>query len=287
MNATVQDPELQESLRACLARALPGAGPARSVRALAGGWSNAVFATTVDERDLIVRLARSGEPEPLGVDRVREAGVLAQVAAAGLSPAPLHVDTARGELVLPDVGASALSEHRLDDGLIEAIGAALRRMHALPCPPQPSFDPLAYAHLHLARAARLGVRPPQALDVLLMEMSTPTAAETSFTHNDLNPDNLLVNDRVWIVDWELAAPGDPVLDLVTLAETCAMTATQERLLFAASGRTPPTPRERTRYGRCHALRQYAWALARRATGHASEEVQEQEIRSAQMLGLSA
>lgn len=287
MNAPLQDPALHEALRACLARAMPGAGPARNVRPLAGGWSNAVFATRVDGRDLIVRLARIGEPEPLGVDRAREAAVLDRVAAAGLSPAPLHVDTDRGELVLPDVGGQPLSACRLDDALIRAVGAALGRMHALPCPPQPAFDPLAYAHLHLARAAHFGVRPPQALDDVLAELSTPAAAATAFTHNDLNPDNLLVNDRIWIVDWELAAAGDPLLDLVTLAETCALSPTQERLLFAASGRTPPAPRERARYARCHALRQYAWALARRATGHASDEVRQQERDSALMLGLRA
>lgn len=287
MNATLEDAALHEALRACLARALPGAGPARSVRALAGGWSNAVFATTVDDRELIVRLARVSEPEPLGVDRVREAAVLRQVADAGLSPAPLHVDTDRGELVLPDVGGTALSACVLDDPLIDAVGVALRKMHALPCPPQPAFDPLAYARVHLARAARFGVVPPRALDVLMRELRAPMPAATTFTHNDLNPDNLLVNERIWIVDWELAAPGDPVLDLVTLAETCALTAAQERLLFEASGRTPPAPAARTRYGRCHALRQYAWALARRATGHASEEVRDQERQSAQMLGFSS
>lgn len=284
MNATLDDPAFDEALRACLARALPGAGPPQHIRPLAGGWSNAVFAVRLDDRDLIVRLARIHEPEPLGIDRVREAAVLDQVAQAGLSPAPLYVDTARGELVLPDVGAAALSQRTIDDQLITAIGAALRRMHVLPCPQPPAFDPLAYARLHLARAARLGFHPPASIESLLLTLRMPSPSMLRFTHNDLNPDNLLISDRVWIVDWELAAPGNAALDLVTLSETCALDARQEQLLFAASGMAPPAPAEREQHRLRHALRQYAWALARRATGHATEEVIEQERQSAQMLG---
>ncbi|HSG91564.1 MAG TPA: phosphotransferase [Pseudomonadales bacterium] len=280
MNST---PTTRDAVDACLARAFPGSAPADRVTPIASGWSNAVFAVRHERGDLIVRLTRRDEPPPLGIDRDREALVLTQMADLGLSPRPLHVDTARGELVMPDLAMPELSRVEADADTLARVGAALRVLHAQAPPPGPAFDPVAYAQAHLRRAAEAGLQAPARIRARAAELRLP-ALPSCHTHNDLNPDNLLIGARVWIVDWELAARGSAHFDLTTLIETGGLDADQAAALYEAAAIEAPDPDLRRRLVEIHALRQYAWALARRALGRAGPEVLAQEQQAAAQIG---
>lgn len=278
MNAAATDPDLLD----CLRRVLPGAPAPHSVRRLATGWSNRVFAVRVADRALIVRL--SGPPGP-GIDRRRELRVLEAAAAAALTPAPLHADPDRGELVLPDLGLPTLTGQHADPEQLVAVGALLGRFHALAPRAAGGFDPVADARLRLDRAAAQGLPVPPGIDAILAGLPGPRSGIRGLAHNDLNPDNLLLGARPWLLDFELAAPGDVRLDPVTLAETAGLTPAQEATLTAAAGLPLPDAELRAALGRLHHLRQFAWARHERARGNDTPAIRAQEQTAARALGL--
>ncbi|TPE51856.1 hypothetical protein FJM67_08960 [Maribrevibacterium harenarium] len=55
-------------------------------------------------------------------------------------------------------------------------------------------------------------------------------------HNDLNPKNILMDARhCWLIDWEVAAVGDPAFDLAVLARSHNLTSVQIDLLLQSYG----------------------------------------------------
>jgi len=261
---------------------LPGAPSPRSVRRLATGWSNRVFAVRVGDRALIVRL--SGPPGP-GIDRRRELQILQAAAAAGLTPAPLHADPDRGELVLPDLGLPTLTGRHAEPEQLVAVGTLLKRFHALAPRTAGAFDPLADARLRLERAAAKGLPIPPGIDGILAGLPGPGGEARGLAHNDLNPDNLLLGNRAWLLDFELSAPGDVRLDPVTLAETAGLTPEQEAILTEAAGLPVPDPDVRAGLARLHHLRQFAWARHERARGNETAAIRDQERAAARVLEL--
>lgn len=211
--------------------------------------------------------------------------MLEAAAAAGLTPAPLHADPRRGEMVLPHLGLPTLTELPGVSAHLAGIGALLHRFHRLRPAAAGGFDPLADAMLRRERAAESGLPMPPGIDRILEALPDRPAAAQGLAHNDLNPDNLLLGERPWLLDFELAAPGDVRLDPVTLAETAGLTLAQEATLTEAAGLPVPGPDLRAALGRLHHLRQFAWARHERARGNDTPAIRDQERTAGRMLGL--
>lgn len=205
---------------------------------------NRVFLVTTDGvPGCVVKLA--SVPGDRGVER--EAMVLERLTDAALAPDRLLHDADTGALVmtLPQ-GARDLSEHhgggRFPVTLARAAGTALAALHALP--PRvldgvPAADPhlllaihrpdlamfrgLSAAGVELLRLIQASGRLCEQLDELLGALR-----RESVVHGDLRWDNLLAvprpgsrrRTRVLLVDWELAAVGDPALDVGAYLAEC-------------------------------------------------------------------
>ncbi|NAZ74340.1 phosphotransferase [Kineococcus sp. T13] len=104
-----------------------------------------------------------------------------------------------------------------------AAGAALRAVHETPSPVPASAGP----------ADRLAQRLEDACEWILAHEAVPAdvlernrelarlvlrPAPPAFTHGDLQPDHVFVDDDhvTGIIDWSSAGPGDPVLDVAVL-----------------------------------------------------------------------
>lgn len=226
--------------------------------------------------DVVARLPRPGAVVDATARR-REAEVWSRAAAADVAPEPLLIDADTGVLVTPLVAEQDLRAHlgeeRPTRSLLDALGALVARFHAVDASALPAFDPVTRVDAELARARRAGV--PLDAAVTKARARVPALARTALAHHDLIPDNVLVGERLWLVDLESAGPGDPELDLVTLARSLELDAADEARLFTAADRALPDGERLRSLSTFFELSEHAWAAARLAEGRSEIGVREQ------------
>jgi thiamine kinase-like enzyme len=146
-------------------------------------------------------------------------------ARAGVAPRIVHVDPTRH---------AVLSELVVDRGLmpmwgnpstrpraLASLGAALRKVHELPIA-EGAAPATPRAHLERFAATLATMAVPElvrtAQERALAEPLPPLERALATSHNDVNPSNLVWDgDRVLLLDWDTAAPNDPLYDLAAIA----------------------------------------------------------------------
>jgi len=208
------------------------------VEPLDGGGSNRSVRVTSTAGDWVVRL---GGPDDaaFGINRIAERQVHAAAAAAGFAPPLLHAEPDRGLLITEFVKGRLLSraELRSPDGL-RALGVRLGELHALP-PPRGvrRLD----VHELLAHYLELEGLPPRPVprselaSQLRWSLATYRRGRAAFCHNDLHWRNVIAADRLWFVDWEYGAVGDPLFELAGIIGYHDLDASGRELLLGAHG----------------------------------------------------
>jgi thiamine kinase len=245
------------SAEQALARALvhvPGCedgAPALAVRALSGGSINRSLRVDTARGSFVVRLGGL-EAVQLGADRRREARLHGLAAAAGLAPRILFAAPDASFLVTEwltgRVFARADMQHRVQ---LRKIAGRLAELHALRPPAngphdglageRGALDPLAQAQRF---AAQIGAQAPlESRDIAALLTQARGATDRAgsagrartIVHNDLHHANLLEADRVYLLDWEYANLGDPLLDLASLLAYHPAARLHEGLLLQETG----------------------------------------------------
>ena len=259
--------------------------PPRLPRALAGytlgsaaglGWTNTVYAIQGPGHQGFFRTPRSATPPP-GVDWAREGALLG---AAGSLAAPVRFfDSETGRLATEACPGTPLDAASLRAGsCCWALGQQLRRLHALPYPKNaPPFHPARYSLSCLERAGAQGISADPRWQGRLEALLSYPLRSDRLTHNDLHGGNVLRHGlRFTFLDWELASPGDPHFELVTLATHLGLGHRQAGALFSSYGAMLPTAGAWRMLETLHWLREYAWALWARGEGITEAEVQERQ-----------
>lgn len=226
---------------------------------LGEGRTNQNFvATAPDGTKFFVRIGL--DLPAFGVLRAKEQAAARAAAATGIGAGILHTELP-DVLVTSFVRGRALTEAQChaacsgkDDGLLEALVDAIRRLHASEVPPEllavaPSGPPRWSPH-DLQRwiaGARAGgfTRVPllDDCDALIESAEQFVAAvwppaAPRFCHFDLLPDNFVVHRpdagavEVSIVDFEYANAGQPLMDLAVLSMGSDLSPAEERRLLA-------------------------------------------------------
>lgn len=232
-----------DALRTLLEQEVGGKGPLE-VEALGGGRANETYRLGWGDRDLVLRRPLVDDPAPgvpHGVER--EAAALAAVAGTdvpapsvvvppertgGLERPALVVEHLEGD-VPEDAEPARFAEPERRRELADEMVDVLAGIHAVdPDAMDRPGDPLAPAdalgrvrdQLDWAREATGGRRPLPVLEEVLDDLAgdPPEARETVHLHGDYKPDNLLLAPGLppriaGVLDWEMAGPGDPLLDL--------------------------------------------------------------------------
>ena len=244
------------------------------------GWTNTVYALQAPGRRGFFRAPRSETPPP-GVDWAREGALLAS--AGSLAAPVLFFDPGTGRLATEARPGTPLDSASLKAGpCCLALGQQLRRLHALPYPKDATpFHPARYALRGLHRAGAQGISANPRWQGRLEALLTYPLRSDRLTHNDLHGGNVLRHGTQFtFLDWELASPGDPRFDLVTLATHLGLGRRQAAALFSSYGAVLPSDREWRTLETLHWLREYAWALWARGEGIREAEVQEHQAAKA-------
>jgi len=198
----------------CLPAELRGA----KVTPLRGGASGAAVYRVEAATGAFVLKLHHGAPEEWPV----KLAIQRAAAAAGVAPSIVHVDEAHKGIVSELVVDRGFAPFYFDPNrramAIEAIGGLLRRVHALPPPPDAK---VADARKMLASMQPdLASVPAFVGEAIARALATDPPADRApaLCHNDVNPSNLVFDGaRLFLLDWDTASVNDPLYDLATVA----------------------------------------------------------------------
>lgn len=210
---------------------------------LAGGLSNHAWRLDAEGQAWFVR---RGHPHSwrLGVDRHSECAVLRAVAASGLSPELLLCEPGLGLLLTRFVGGRPWqAADVLVAGNLERAARHIRRLHDLPVP----HGVRSLAYERQARHLHAGLPAPETDAEALRSLARPVferigqrRPRSVLCHHDLHHLNILDDGaRLWLVDWEYAGLGDPLLDVAGFLAMHELGPEPTQEFVAAYGRLGP------------------------------------------------
>jgi len=207
-----------------------------------GGWNETWLAARGVE-GLVVRFDTPAV-RLLGLDRAAEVDVLRAIEGRELGPELVFADPRRGVLVTRRLPGRACTPGGLRDPLLlRNLGANLRRLHETVLPP-PDIAPLDMARSLDRYASLVGnVRARRTARETCRSLRAAAGhrRKPALCHNDPVAQNILRGPALRLIDWEFAAPGDPLFDLAVVIGHHDLDVGQGRaLLGAARGRVYPS-----------------------------------------------
>jgi aminoglycoside phosphotransferase (APT) family kinase protein len=255
---------LPSAARATAAQAIAAAFPGAELQSLAplrGGLSGSlVYKLVLDGRPFVLRVMQEVS---LLHNPLRQLISMQLASECGITPHVHYVDL---ELA---VSISAFVEHqpalanlRRDADQAASFGALLRRLHSGPAFPE-FLDGFQMIEGGLEQLEKAGVVLPGLIQDILAEYESVTRAlqphlTSAPCHNDLNPGNVLYDgERFWLIDWEGACMGDPMLDLAGAIHWFMLDTRQEAALLKAYFQRFPNDQELAKLA---LMKQVSWCL---------------------------
>ena len=188
---------------------------------------------------VVVRLSNR-ETDVLQINRLSESQVLRAVADAGIGAPVLLCEPDRHVLVTRYIeGRKWTSRDIRAVANLQRVADALRALHALPIPQSvQKLDLLdamrRYWNTLIERglAARAGT-PKERERAREYIASLASVAQSCLCHNDVHHLNVIDGGRLWLIDWEYAAIGDPYFDLASVCCYHALSDELRRVLLRA------------------------------------------------------
>jgi thiamine kinase-like enzyme len=222
------------------------AGRSWRVSELSGGLTNLNLRVTLEDRDVVVRIARS-DAGLLAIDQVAEHANTLIAAQAGVGAAVLEHRPDLGMTVLEFLPGRTLTDGDFTDpGVLVRAADAVRRLHAAP-PFVNDFDMFARQRRYREVIAEHGFPLPASYDdhadawADVRRVLTATAGPTVPCNNDLLAGNFLDDgDRVWLIDYDYSGNGDPCFELGNTSTECEFDTELTRAWTSAyAGRDDP------------------------------------------------
>ncbi len=221
----------------------PELGDIRFIRRLSGGggW-NETWLAARGEDGLIVRLDTPAVAA-LGLDRGAETAVLRAIAGRGLGPELVFSDATGGVLVTSLLHGRACTPAMLRNARrLRTLGTLLRRLHettALP-PGAPLLDLTRFLARYASMVGGAWARRTARAAARSIKAAAGGRRGPALCHNDPVAQNVLCGPTLRLIDWEFAAPGDPLFDLAVVVGHHSLSEVDARTLLAsARGRARP------------------------------------------------
>jgi len=208
------------------------------VETLPGGITNINYKVNVGDQTYVVRIPGEDSGR-LGIDRPREHTCHAAAHRAGVAPEAVAFFEDTGILVTRFIlGTEVPADEMHRPSMLRRVAEAVRRYHTGPAFPG-SFSPFQTVRDYAAWSGPRGAPLPERFDWMLTQADRLEAALGAPVpprpcHNDLLRANFIADgDRVWIIDWEYAAMGDPSFDFGNFAVHHQLTDEEETVLLGA------------------------------------------------------
>jgi aminoglycoside phosphotransferase (APT) family kinase protein len=231
-------------VRRVLDTALPGREVEEAERMTMGLSGAGVFKVVARGTPYLLRLDNPTGPYS---DPKRQYACQAAAAAAGVAPALLYAD---GEAKISLSRFVETTPPPARDGMLRALGAAVRRLHDTPLFAEslPYFDAM---DMILGMIGQSGMLPQTVFSAgeagyRRVKAGYP-APDLVSTHNDLNPGNVLfVGEAVLFVDWETGSRADRFVDIAAVTNWFADDEDEALALVTASLGHAPDGQETAR-----------------------------------------
>lgn len=227
--------------------------PAQLLRRLEGGLSNISFLLQVGGDQLVLRLDTTSS-SIFDLDRFNEVEILIQAAQMELAPNIIYASAKQGLLVTRYIpGVSCSANQTKNPGFIVKLARLLQQVHLLN-PPALTLNPKEKAEAYWTELYKLPTANRFEFEFLRVPMNTlmdrvwQQYPASCCCHNDLVSENIVHHEnRLFLLDWEYAALGDPYFDLAALVLNFNMNQQQTiELLAAYEGQFEPGAEPRLR-----------------------------------------
>jgi len=204
---------------------------------LSGGITNSNFRIDVGGESFVLRIA-GADTELLGINREYEFAANLAAGRLGIAPEVFHFIRPEGYLVTRFIpGRPIPPEEMCRPESIRQVMDVLRKIHGMPNIPG-TFDVFRIINEYSGIARQYQVDFPRDFDWLVGRVQ---AAEQALQiqpqtfrpcHNDLlNANFLIVEDHLYVLDWEYAGMGDIFFDLANFSDHHELTDGQDRWLL--------------------------------------------------------
>jgi thiamine kinase-like enzyme len=187
---------------------------------LSGGRSNRSFLLDSDGNRMVLRLNGADSFLP-GASRNSEFGIWQAASKQGIAPPLLHLDEAAGYLVSSYIESSPIPQH--NHAYIDQAFGLLKRCHQLDVD-APGIDYAGHIEQYwqvLENKSRLlnpALNEQRGPMRLLLQEIINSNTPTGLCHHDPVTENFVGHpDRLYLIDWEYAAHGLPVMDYAAMA----------------------------------------------------------------------
>jgi thiamine kinase len=196
---------------------LPEITGAELVADLHRGPASICYLLKRDRDQLVLRIDTPLAAQP-GLDREAELEILKAVSAARIGPEPVAARPDDGLLVTRFIPGETWSDADLRDAEnLQRLASLLKRLHALrPTGPHLALRSTLSRYATLSGTGEATELAAEA-STLLRRLSADDTGHC-LCHNDVIAPNLIDGERLWLIDWEYAAIGDPFFELAVLVQ---------------------------------------------------------------------
>ena len=175
-----------------------------------GSITNRCWLVEVDSRKAVLKIDAAPRDEPFNT-RPAEALVQGRAVEHGIANSVIFVsDTI---LLTEYVDATVWSEGcLLIDENLEKLGAAMRKLHAMPLTGR-TFDSISAARGY---AQQIDGNAAKVRECLAKIEAMPLPQNLCCCHNDMVAANIIYSPDVRFLDWEYACDNDPFFDIATV-----------------------------------------------------------------------
>ncbi len=199
---------------------------------LAGGLSSShVYKMTVGKKTYVLKLDRSSGKATGKLTNLKLA------ADAGIAPPLYYQDAANGISISAFIDNKPVRGVFGPEKLPGELAATIRAIHAIPYTAGGN-DLLTSIESLIAGFKQSNILAGPMFDECFSNYETIKSkypwndVEKVFSHNDLNPSNILSDgEKIWVIDWDVSYANDRYIDLANAANFFVHTENQERVFL--------------------------------------------------------
>ncbi|WP_187829640.1 phosphotransferase [Labrys sp. KNU-23] len=240
------------------------------IEPVAGGLTNRNLLITALQGRFVARIA--GDNAAHDIDRAAEQAATRAAAACGLGPDLVWAEP--GLMILRHIEGRTLGSADFADQtklrrVLELLNRVRRELPDQYRGPLRDRSPFAILEHYAKKLSAEPNRWRRAADryrPLLARLAARLAAMPSgFAHNDIHGDNIIDDGRrLWLVDWEYAGQGQPLVDLASLVNNAGLDGEAAHICLVDWLGRPPTAEERRGFATMRlaaAMRDLFWGYA--------------------------